>query len=134
MSLGKLWCVSFMDFFLSFSFVLSFFIIFPQFFYKEGALHFTSYAITHDIFLLVHDCSVGVTWSNTPQLKLSSVHWFTPWNIPQFFKPYIQFNESLYLHWIQDERAFWYIWGRRKIFFCFIHSYQRTPKSEHPTQ
>ena len=67
-----------------FLFLLSFFIIFPQFFYKEGALYFISYAITHDIFLLVHDCSVGVTWSNTPQLKLRSVHWFTPWNIPQF--------------------------------------------------
>ena len=67
-----------------FLFLLSFFIIFPQFFNKEGALYFTSYAITHDIFLLVHDCSVGVTWSNTPQLKLRSVQWFTPWNIPQF--------------------------------------------------
>lgn len=32
----------------------------------------------------MHDCSVGVTWSNTPQLKLRSVQWFTPWNIPQF--------------------------------------------------
>lgn len=71
---------------ISFSLSLSSFFLyhFSQFFYKEGALHFTSYAITHDIFLLVHDCSVGVTWSNTPQLKLRSVHWFTPWNIPQF--------------------------------------------------
>lgn len=84
MSLGKLWCVSFMDFFLSFSFFFLSLSFFPQFFYKEGALHFTSYAITHDIFLLVHDCSVGVTWSNTPQLKLRSVQWFTPWSIPQF--------------------------------------------------
>ena len=84
MSLSKLWCVSFMDFFLSFSFFFLSLSFFPQFFYKEGALHFTSYAITHDIFLLVHDCSVGVTWSNTPQLKLRSVQWFTPWNIPQF--------------------------------------------------
>ena len=71
---------------ISFSLSLSSFFLyhFSQFFYKEGALHFTSYAITHDIFLLVHDCSVGVTWSNTPQLKLRSVQWFTPWNIPQF--------------------------------------------------
>ena len=92
MSLGKLWCVSLMCFFhgflswISFSLSLSSFFLyhFSQFFYKEGALHFTSYAITHDIFLLVHDCSVGVTWSNTPQLKLRSVQWFTPWNIPQF--------------------------------------------------
>ena len=32
-----------------------------------------------------------------------------PMEYSQIFKPYIQFNESLYLHWIQDERAFWYI-------------------------
>ena len=71
---------------ISFSLSLSSFFLyhFSPILLQGRGLYFISYAITHDIFLLVHDYSVGVTWSNTPQLKLRSVQWFTPWNIPQF--------------------------------------------------